>query len=105
MHSPPLTSSSALLSALVSPLARGQIAAPSLTSSVTTAVRRESAVPEALLEIEEVPPRSPGKPLLTLHWLELGLMPIGYPIFDKGDESPIRPVSHRLGTEQGSGFP
>lgn len=83
MQPPPLPSSSALLHDLVYPSAGGKIAAPSLTSSVTTAIEESQGLPGAL-EIEEVPSRSPSKPLLTLHWLRLGLMPICYPISDKG---------------------
>ena len=88
MHSFPLPSSSPLLYALVYPSAGGKTAAPSLTSqpSVTTLLEESQLLPGALLEIEEVPPQSSSKPLLTLHWLKLGLMPIYYSISDKGDE-------------------
>lgn len=92
MHSPPLSSNNALLYVLVYSSAGGKIAATSLALQPyeTIAVgRQHHRLPGALLEIEEVPPPSPSKPLLTSHWLKLGHVPIPFPISDKGVESPL----------------
>lgn len=104
MHSPPLPSINALVYASVYSSAGGKIAATSLASHprFTIAVRRHQLLPEALREIEKVPPSGPSKPLLTSHWLKLGHMRILYPISDKGVDSPLDQSGPDLEPNQGS---